>query len=541
MCYSLIIVDDEQIERDVLKLIIEREVPEVRIVGEAKNGRQALELANQLQPDIMMVDIKMPGMDGLSVIRELSQSLPDTKYVLVSAYDYFNYAQEAISLGVKEYLLKPASKQQIIETVKSLAQEIDNERARRLEEEQLREKLAQLIPVVEKELSTLLMLNEEIDSFQTYSDLLQLQKVEGFAIVAAFRPDEELMADPFHLSVYKNKWYELLKSKAKEWADNVLVSPFLWRQIALFILSDHSTGEEAYSARVQAIKLARRLCNLFHPEPVRVQFGIGNVYTGFEGLRQSYQEAVLAVKDPTVPASVHHYGDLPFSAKTFAYSLEKEKQLVEKVRLGKVDESLSIFHQMLDEAAQASQADIRYLRRFLLESVIVVSRIAFEYHFHIEEFSQFSVDELESLNQVKQTGEFWIRKITKLIHEERQRKTGNVLEQVKLYLRQHFAKDITLEDVAESHGISPYYLSKLFSQQFGITFIDFLTDLRVEESKRLLMDTQKSLKEIAYDVGYANSNYFCRVFKKKSGWTPSEFRKDVLESGQNCIEDRKKG
>lgn len=541
MCYSLIIVDDEQIERDVLKLIIEREVPEVRIVGEAKNGRQALELANQLQPDIMMVDIKMPGMDGLSVIRELSQSLPDTKYVLVSAYDYFNYAQEAISLGVKEYLLKPASKQQIIETVKSLAQEIDNERARRLEEEQLREKLAQLIPVVEKELSTLLMLNEEIDSFQTYSDLLQLQKVEGFAIVAAFRPDEELMADPFHLSVYKNKWYELLKSKAKEWADNVLVSPFLWRQIALFILSDHSTGEEAYSARVQAIKLARRLCNLFHPEPVRVQFGIGNVYTGFEGLRQSYQEAVLAVKDPTVPASVHHYGDLPFSAKTFAYSLEKEKQLVEKVRLGKVDESLSIFHQMLDEAAQASQADIRYLRRFLLESVIVVSRIAFEYHFHIEEFSQFSVDELESLNQVKQTGEFWIRKITKLIHEERQRKTGNVLEQVKLYLRQHFAKDITLEDVAESHGISPYYLSKLFSQQFGITFIDFLTDLRVEESKRLLMDTQKSLKEIAYEVGYANSNYFCRVFKKKSGWTPSEFRKDVLESGQNSIEDRKKG
>ncbi len=539
MCYSLIIVDDEQIERDVLKLIIEREVPEVKIVAEAKNGRQALELANQWNPDLMMVDIKMPGMDGLSVVRELSGILSQTKFVLVSAYDYFDYAQEAITLGVKEYLLKPTSKQQVIDTLRRLVSEIEQERARRQEEEQLREKLAQLLPIVEKELSTLLMLNEEIDSFQTYSDLLQLEDVEGFAIVASFHPQADIIADSLELSVYKQKWSEMLRTKAKEWS-HALISPFLWRQIAIFVLSDASAKEE-YSSRVRAIQLARRLCNLFHHEPVRVKFGIGNVYKGFDGLRQSYQEAVLAVKDPTVPASVHHFGDLPFAAKTFAYSLEKEKQLIEKVRLGKTDESLAIFYQMLDEVARASQADIRYLRRFLLESVTVVSRIAFEYQFHLDEFSKFSVDELDSTYEIKQAGEYWIRKITKLIHEERQRKTGSVLEQVKEYLQEHFAEDVTLEDVAEMHGISPYYLSKLFSQQNNITFIDYLTDLRMEEAKNLLVDTQKGLKEIAIDVGYANSNYFCRVFKKKTGLTPSEFRREVLDTGQNSVEDSKKG
>ncbi|MBO8164316.1 MAG: helix-turn-helix domain-containing protein [Brevibacillus sp.] len=527
MSYKLIIADDEQIERDKLKLVIQRELPDVAVVAEAKNGRQAVQLGIQWQPDMMMVDIKMPGLDGLQVVRELSQSLPHTKFVLISAYDYFDYAQEAVSLGVKEYLLKPASKQQITETIQRLTSEIEQERTRRREEAQLREKVAQLLPVVEKELALLLMLDEETGRFDTYAQLLQLKEVKGFAIAVTFHPETAAEDDSLAFNVNKHRWYEKLRSKVKEWS-NSLVSPLLWRQMAIFVLRG-SQAEEAYSSRVQAIKLARRLCGLFAQEPIRLQFGIGNVYAGFDGLRRSYQEAMLAVKDPSVPASVHHYGDLPLCEKSFAYSLEQEKALLEKVRLGKVEESVQLFHCMLDEVVRSARGDMRYVRRFLLECVTVVSRVAFEYQLLLEDFSRFCVEDLHSPAEVRQEGEFWIGRIARLMQEERHRRTASVLEQVKQYLQQHFAEEIKLEEVAEKFGISPYYLSKLFSQQGQITFIDYLTELRLEAAKRLLADPGKGLKEIAYDVGYCNPNYFSRVFKKKTGLTPSEYRKALLE------------
>jgi two-component system response regulator YesN len=522
VCYKLIVADDEQIERDVLKLMIERELPDVQVVAEAKNGRQAVELGLEWQPDIMLVDIKMPGIDGLSAIRDLCARLPETRFVLVSAYDYFDYAKEALSLGVKEYLLKPASKQQVVETIRRLIEEIEQERARKQEEEELRARLDQLLPIVEKELVTLIILEEEVESFQPYAELLQLKEVEGFAIVARFHSREELEEGSLHFSLHKQAWYEKLYAKAKEWS-TCLVGPMLWRQTAIFVLTHQA--KETYSARVQAISLARRLCNLFSHEPVRLQFGIGNVHSGFAGLRQSYQEAVLAAQDPSVPASVHHYGDLPFTEKAFVYPIEKEKWLVEKVRLGKTEESLALFHQMLDEVVKATHGDIRFARRFLLECLAAVSRVAFEYQLPFDDFSRFTAEDLQTIGEIRQSGEYWLRKATRLTGEERSRKMGSVLGQVKQYLQEHYATDVTLEEVAEKFAISPYYLSKLFSQQCGITFIDYLTDLRMEEAKRLLTETQKGLKEIASEVGYANPNYFSRVFKKKTGVTPSEYKK----------------
>ncbi|WP_139491182.1 helix-turn-helix domain-containing protein [Brevibacillus dissolubilis] len=526
MSLKLILADDEQIEREVLKMIISRALPEVTIVAEAKNGRQAVELGREHRPDIMMMDIKMPGMDGLTAIRELREELPMTKFILVSAYDYFDYAQEAVSLGVKEYVLKPASNQKVVETIQRIIQEIEQERSRHEEEQQLRERLAQMLPLVENELTTLLMLDNQLDSYHTYADVLQLSEVKGFAIVAAFHPVEEWMkeADPALFHLEKQACYDKLREKAKEWAD-CLVSPMLWQQTTLFVLTDEGRQAE-YSARVEAIKLARRLANLFAQGPVRVRFGIGNRYDGFDGLQKSYQEAVMAVKDPSVPAVVHHYADLPLTVKSYDYSFEQERVLLEKIRLGRTEESLLLFHRMLEAASQASQGEIRYVRRFLIECLTVISRVALDYQLSLTQFSQYSFDTITTVAEARQTGEYWIRQISGQINEERSRKMGNVLEQVKDYLQRNYSKDIKLEEVAEQFHLSPYYLSKMFSQQCGITFIDYLTQLRIEQAKRYLAHSEKGLKEIAIEVGYANPNYFSRVFKKVTGQAPSEYRRD---------------
>ncbi|MCH1626154.1 response regulator [Fredinandcohnia sp. SECRCQ15] len=272
---KVIIVDDEVLERRALSSIISNEFSEIEVIGEAPNGRIAIEMAQEHRPHMMLMDIKMPGIDGVEAVREIKKTYPDIKFIMVSAFNTFEYAKEVMLQGVKEYILKPSRKEDIIESVQRVLTEIKEEKKKMDQQEDLHKQMKRLIALSPK---------------------------EGLASIGMVEPNVDI------------------------WKDN---------------------------------------------------------------------------------------------------------------------------------------------------------------------------------------------------------HTKAIMEKAKSYIEDNFRESLTLEEVAEHVELSPFYFSKLFKDRFGVTFIDFVTTVRMNYAMKEMADATKSLKEICYTIGYKDPNYFSRVFKKHTGFTPTEYRSSL--------------
>lgn len=445
--YRLLIADDEALEREGLEWIIERMMPDTFQVIHAENGRMAIEQAEEHRPHIIMMDVNMPGIQGLAALREIKQHLPDTKLVLVTAYDYFAYAKEALSLGVKEYIVKPASREQVVRTLQQLVEELEREKHTRTEELKLKDKVSQLLPLVENELALMFMVDQVLDtSVEQLSEWLDFPLNEGCAIVVAL-PEHVYTRDT-------KKIYDIIRSFAKNHSSSsCIVSSLIDRHMAIFLRKAPGTQDSAWKEEVK--QFGEKLCALTERQlDFTVSVGIGSARSGAVGLRKSYFEAVFASTYFEYSGKACHFGELK----------QSEDGVFPKPKPD---------HQSLTGEKNQQSYVISALHR---------------------------------------------------IREEREQQTLSVLDRAKNYIQGKFTEDLSLEEVADFVHLNPFYFSKVFKQQVGETFIDFVTALRIDKAKELMVSDDLSLKEVCYEVGYNDPNYFSRVFKKVTGVTPTEFR-----------------
>ncbi|CQR57112.1 response regulator [Paenibacillus riograndensis] len=437
--YRLLIADDEPLEREGLELTVERSMPGIFRFIHAGNGRKAIECAEEHRPHIVILDINMPGIGGLEALRELKERLPDTRFVLVTAYDYFAYAQEALSLGAKEYILKPAKREQIIGTLKRLISEIEREKQLRAEELELRHKMSQLLPLVENELALILMVDQTADSTASQlSEWLDFPLDQGSAIVVAFEGHPSLQE--------KKKIYDHFRSFVKIHSSASIVSSLIDHHLVIFVRKPLSMGENDWRERNKEI--ARQLFELASQQTgIQAAVGIGSLRRGEEGFRESYFEAVFA-------STLQEHGE--------AYSHFEELK-----RIGSPHDPGPI-----STAPQQSYV-------------------------------------ISALHRIR---------------EQREEQTLTVLGRAKKYIGERYTDDLSLEEVADYVHLNPHYFSKIFKQEYGETFIDFVTRLRIDKAISLIGEGRLSLKEVSFEAGYKDPNYFSRVFKKITGVSPTEFR-----------------
>ncbi|WP_085507134.1 response regulator [Thalassobacillus devorans] len=184
----LMAVDDEWIEREGLKKIIANECPGADVVAEAANGRQAIETALEAEPDIILMDIKMPGIDGVEAVTEIKKNLPNTRFIMVSAFDTFEYAKNVMQQGVKEYLLKPSRKQEVVAAVRRVEREIVEESRQVAEKQYLERQFNKALKFMQSEwaLSMLVDHMQDLDLTE-WSELLDINITCGYAMVIDFR------------------------------------------------------------------------------------------------------------------------------------------------------------------------------------------------------------------------------------------------------------------------------------------------------------------------------------------------------------------
>jgi len=519
--YRMLIVDDEEIERNALRMIIERFVPDVQIVGEAENGRYALEMVKLLQPDLVTMDIKMPGIDGIEAVKILHGHYPATRFIMVSAFDEFEYARRVMKFGVKEYLVKPCKKEQIVSAVNSVVEDIEHDIEAKKRIGDLESKVQQANTAIEAELVIAILMDHIQDvKLEDWKEMFGIEKSSGgYAMVVTL--SDQGSEIPLNM---KKKMYVWLRDQIKQ-QNPSLVGPMSGVLIPSFVFPEQRENSDGHSVRSRMVQFARDLINRFERVFAgnEMNVGIGTMYPSEERLVESYHEALLACQNKCI-SRLTLYEDLSFIEREegYAYPQETEKQLLRTVKSGDLDKSILEFERYLNELLYATHYNLQRVKHDLDKLFSVILQLFTENGMALASVTSFQ--HLLDEKSLREHAKFQMRLLVEKLNLWYAQEHRGGMQKAKEYIAENFSKELSLEEVAEHVQLSPFYFSKLFHEQCGVTFIDYLTGARIERARELLSDPKQTIKEIGIQVGYRDPNYFSRVFKKTIGFSPTEYR-----------------
>jgi two-component system response regulator YesN len=510
MMMKLLIVDDEPTELEGMQAILQKAFPELTIY-QGKNGKMAIELADIIQPDLVLMDIMMPGMTGLEAIEKIQVEHPTTKFVMVTAFDMFDYARQAIKLGVKDYLLKPSKASEIVSTVGRVLEVCQREREAEVISQMQQEKWQKTLTLAETDIVTQLLFDHVHEvHIDMLVEMLDIRSTYEKFVVVVLLPEKA------------EHYYVPIKEKVREMGD-AWVGALYGRQLPIIVFRDQKK-----SFRSQAITFAKAILSLDKEKMSLGWFiGIGQVYESLDEIRQSYQEALIATADTTLAIKSRFYSDAPvLSVETDNQAIkQQQKDYFDQIRIG---DWVSIRSGVLDLIQQHENEgnSLVHTQQRVLELLWIANRVMDEmgmetdttfFSFQAQDYRQLRAETLQLLGRMN---------ATYVAHYDRVE--ADKIHQIKQYISEHSHKDISLDILAKRVNLSPIYISKMFKEKLGINYIDFLTECRIEKAKKLMQDPERSLKEITFEIGYNEPNYFSKVFKKMSGVSPKEYRKTLL-------------
>jgi Response regulator containing CheY-like receiver domain and AraC-type DNA-binding domain len=528
---KVLIVDDELLMRIGLKSMIDWEEQGFRIVGEAANGKEALELAEIHKPDLIITDIKMPVMDGLDLIRSNSRKHEGCQYVILSCLDEFQYAQEAVRLGAADYLIKSDIRPQQLKDAlgnirRRIAKDSAHEEAAVLKE-QVREGIGYLKETLFKELISGFREEEEIVE---RIEALKIALVQGPMILAKLRVDR--------FEQIRRKYVEQDEKLLRYSVVNIMeeiVSRRRGREIivensAEYLLVLNADAEVMHEEDVDSYNrlFAKIQASFKDFLNITVAIGVSRVSPGFGGLKKAYREADAAVKSLYFEgrSRIAYYDRIPKKIREveiYSISQEDEKKFrlevecsgdgavpfIDSVRQGLRQGDYS------EQAARKAYISILSLISSCYPSLPVMEgegRTVYE-----QLLQEETLDEMHEL--VLRFLEACAR-----LNQSRSERPQSYAEQARSIMLSQYAEDISLQSVADQINVNSSYLSRIFKQETGENFVNFLTRIRMERAQSLLKDKNIRIYEVANRVGYPNTTYFSKLFKKTTGQSPEDYR-----------------
>lgn len=524
--YKILLVDDEGIVIESLKMIIQKHFNEVCAIESAKTGRIAIEIAEHFRPDIALMDIQIPGINGMDAIEEIKKFSPYTYFVVITAFDQFHYAKRAIDLGVIEFLTKPFNSNKIVDILGKAMKRVDQQRHVREIELKNKEKLEAVVPVIENGFIHSILFQEDYDNqLNNFKELLDIEANNGYIMIIEFGDEikEKNMTNPTGVTVKAQKFYEELKEIIKEFFSCV-IGPIMANKIVVFV--PELDLENEYNERVKIIQYTRDMLNKLKTRiDVRFRAGIGSVQS-MEKLFISYKEAVRALR--SLEGSVVHINDLVLSHHSKQnYITELENHFLTLVQKGNSTAVLAEANHFLGELIDFYGANEVVLKVKLLETIILIKRQVVDTTYYTEEEGLERIFQLQGDEALSGWFQETLSGLVKQVQAVKEECYSESVSTAKQYIDEHFNQDISLDGVSRLVNISAYYFSKVFKDETGENFIDYVTQVRIEKAKQLLMIKEMSIKEVCVAIGYKDPNYFSRLFKKQIGVTPTEYREEL--------------
>jgi len=518
--FNILVTDDEQIVIDSLSFIINKNFADQAKVFTALSGTEAIEIVMKEDIDIMFMDINMPGLSGLETVSVITKLKPNIVFVILSAFDRFQYAQEAINLGAYKYITKPVNRNVVIETIKGAMQLIQEKKGKLSADLELHKKLDLVSPMVENDfIYACIFNNEKSIDLTSYLEYFNLSENPWIFCCFEF---PNINSDNQY-STYL-KIHELLNTEHR-----CLVSSFIMNRIVVFYPL-FSESPDYGEAQEQIKKLYTMLC---YNVTAGIRAGVSTIFTDKSQLQASYSESLSALNKTPSDGGLVFSDGLRFTGTQGSPSKktnenEFKNQIISKLSIGDSNGVKSFLELFTSELIYQKLA-IDKIKNSFFALIVTANNATHELD---KNFSSSTFDNafatLSSENDISLIKEFaqkFLMECTHAVSGVKKAEENPIIKKVCQYVDDNLSIDISLETAADFAGVSSFYLSKLFKEEKGETFINFISDKRLEKSRRLLSETNLSIKEITAEVGYNDQNYFSRIFKSKYGLSPKEYRK----------------
>lgn len=534
---KVFLVEDEMVIRRGIKNSIDWEKEGYIFCGEASDGELAYPMIIKEKPDILITDIRMPFMDGLELCKLVKEELPNIKILILSGYDEFDYAKEAIRLGVTEYLLKPISSGKLLEALNGVSESIRREKE---DKDLVRKYMEEMLENTEHEKQK--FFEQMIAGNLSMADALETGKKYEMNLSAGMY---NLLLFRFTLGEENRKSGELLGEA--EYAIKKLTERLEYvfefqRDVegwAFLLMADN---EEQMSERVK--ELSKDLEEIMKNYSTIAYFGgIGQPVARLRELEESFREAeralaarftmelnrIISVEDIRMAQNVDTLDDIEI---TSFGEIEKTRTMLEKfLNNGAEDEIDEFVDVYINELPEENLKSVLMRQYIIMDAYIVmmsfcekIEGIEGEMQAQSEELKN-SMKTIQTLEEIKNYIRMLLKKIIGVRDTISGRRYSDIIEIAKDQIRKTYMSDeISLNTIAAEVGMSPSYFSSIFSKEMGKTFVEYLTEIRMDRAKELLMCSSMKTSEIGYEVGYKDPHYFSYIFKKTQNCTPKEFR-----------------
>lgn len=532
--YSVLLVDDEEEVFQVIMKKLDWESMGFHIAGYARNGVEALETADELQVDVVMTDIKMPYMDGLTLCKKLKENYPKIKVIIFSGFDEFEYAKEAIKIEAEEYILKPINANELREVFERIKLNLDKEMDEKRNIDKLREYYMESLPVLQENFYTSLIDGRiPENAMEKYLENYQIRLDGPYYVVTALHIsttnlEAELSIDPFLMSMSVKQLVE--EQLAGEWDSRAVM--YLGDIVVITQLAEESEITRFTDMMDKICKMAKRVCG------ARVTAGVGYVCSQSGQIPLSYQGAKNAVSYRVLYGNTRAISIAEMDPQENADVPWEEsyiQKILKKIKMGE-REPLSEAICEFTEALAGSRISLQKYRILIMELITELSRFGANNQMNLDEIFGGDDDVYTQAMQLEspEALEKWLQdncqKMQKQLLNERQDTTKSFVTRAMEYVKEHYAdQDLSIETICGYLNVSAAYFSTVFKKETGKTFINYLTDYRMQEAVELLLMQNEKTYVIAEKVGYSDPNYFSYVFKKQFGMSPSKYKTSRME------------
>ena len=504
------IVEDEIRIREGLSKLLKRINPHYEIVGEAENGQEGFALITKEKPDLAFVDIQMPEMDGLQMLMKLQECNQLVKTIILSAYSEFDYAQQAIRLGVSDYLLKPINLSNLKKSLQKAETELAIHRHSQLSHP---EELGSLEHIFCDLVTSNFVLTDSIKAFLKTKYHISPEKEFSIALIylgSHFQTAREKLEKRLRFYCEKNAQFQF----------NILCFPAIQSSVVLFYAYPCKETVKSWYQKL----ILEQFCA--HQKEFAFGWstfcGLENIRKALTGIRQYLDFGIYHQRQMVCFPEITKLQTEPL---TYPSEIENEiKKALYAQNSIQVEQNYLKFTRYFDGPHFYSSKDIKQAFIRLLWRIIDIMQ-----EFNFEEYKNINLQELSEQVFSANTFQELVSPIQQLVQKKMFLKDNSgvslTIQKAKSIAHELFDQGVTMEEVAVKLNITPQYLSMQFKKETGVNFNTYMKEYRTQKAKELLITTDLKLYEIAQRIGYNDTKYFSNVFKEQTGILPTEYRR----------------
>ena len=509
--YSILIADDEPIEYIALELLLKNNFPSIRVLPSVSNGIDLIASVKEHHPDIIIADINMPGLGGLDALDIIRSQNPEMKLIIHSAYNKFDYAKKALSLNAYDYMVKPVPKPAFIETIKKILDTLNKEQQKKTSEETIDHLTCEINRLMENDImSSILLGTIERQTSELFLHSLKHEYCGGFLATVRYPGNTRTVWDLQKQEEIIASLNQVCPCLGKSWYQDLL----------LYLIPGPGIGENNY----------QQWClHLFESLHIPLLVGISTWKFTLDELPDAQKESnIILMGRQDTGVYFFEYASYTHTQDIFA---DQKENLVNLLATNRIEECYQTISSLYEQACSL-EVPLASVQIYTAYFILYLHReMARRFSFPLYELNHVpgfwaGLWNCSTCKELKETLTVAIHKLNDLIHHPMS-KSWEYVAKAFIYMKKMYTQDIALDDIAQLVGISSFYLSRLLKQELNETFIELLTRIRIEEALILLQDPAMTIREIGQKVGYNNTTYFYKVFKKQTGMTVGEIRRNL--------------